>query len=222
MEAIWRSSTWPSILSTPSMLGTVPALSLETVHGIIYKHGTVNPYGRSQGMSKIHLKMLNIAQPILYQEIQAFPAVLRAIFNHHFCPSSIHQHNTTSSHVIYTRHIVHIYSIYINIFQLLRSKRRNIFVCNKIKHLLRSIMEMSLQYRKLYKSRCRYVTTVPELCAASQKIFHIVSGTSLRNTIFLRLSNSSLSFLLLHRSKFTQPSKLIRLWSQWITQLIRK
>ncbi|EFN65660.1 hypothetical protein EAG_10917 [Camponotus floridanus] len=66
------------------------------------------------------------------------------------------------------------------------------------------------------------VATVPELHAASQKIFHIVSGTSVRNTIFLRLSNSSLSFLLLHRSKFTQPSKLIRLWSQWIAQLIRK
>jgi len=32
------------------------------------------------------------------------------------------------------------------------------------------------------------VATVPELYAASQKIFHAVSSTSLRDVIFLRLS----------------------------------
>lgn len=138
------------------MLGTVPTLSLETVRGIIYKHGIVNPHGRSQGMSKIHLKMLNIAQPILHQEIQAFPVILRAILNQHFCPSSIRQHNTTAFHVIL--HRIYIFDInkYFSVSKI--KVKRNIFACNKIKYLFKSIMETqySLQYYKLYKSRCRY------------------------------------------------------------------
>lgn len=65
MEAIWRGSTWPSILSTLSMFTSPPSLppssSLETVERAIQRT-IVNPHGRSPGRSKIHLKTLDIAR----------------------------------------------------------------------------------------------------------------------------------------------------------------
>jgi len=78
-------------------------------------------------------------------------------------------------------------------FQLLRAIRKNIFDArNKIKILFESIMENVENDTTILQNYTSLsvvaVATVAGLYAASQKIFHAVSGTSLRDVIFLRLS----------------------------------
>lgn len=174
-----------------------------------------------RGMSKIHHKTLNIAQPVrlIVREILE-SVVLRAtldVLSFLF----VHVANTTYFPL-------HMRSVKTNIlFQLLSVIRKTFLMRNKMKILLKSIVETLKRYyntAKLYKylslCRCRG-NDASALCSFTKDFSRCIRHVSERRDIPASL-DSLLSFLLLHRSKFTQPSKLIRLWSRWIARLIRK